>query len=87
MQANVLAAQNSAQGVYNIGSGKSVTINQLAEAILRLTQKGLKPVHDEPRPGDPRQTLADISKAKSFGYEPKWALNDGLRKTIEEFKQ
>lgn len=87
VRTNILTAENDAEGVYNIGSGKSATINQLAETILKLMQKSLKPIYDKPRPGDPRHTLADISKAKSFGYEPKWTLEDGLRKTIEGFKQ
>ena len=85
VSANILAMENNAEGVYNIGSGKSVTINELAEAILRLMQKSLVPIHDKPRPGDPRHTLADISRAKSFDYEPKWTLEDGLRRTIQEF--
>lgn len=85
VRANILAADNDAEGVYNIGSGTGVTINNLAEAILHLMQKSLNPIYDEPRPGDPRHTLADVSKAKSLGYEPKWTLNDGLAKTIMQF--
>jgi len=87
VRANILAAVNDAEGVYNIGSGKSVTINQLAKAILNLMQKDLRPIHEESRPGDPRHTLADISKARSFGYEPKWTLEDGLRETIKELNE
>jgi len=87
VQANILAAVNNAEGVYNIGSGTSVTINQLAKAILNLMQKDLKPIHEEPRPGDPRHTLADISKARGFDYEPKWTLEDGLRETIKRLEQ
>lgn len=83
VQANILAAVKNAEGVYNIGSGKSVTINQLAKAILNLAQKDLQPIHEAPRPGDPRHTLADISKARGFGYEPEWTLEDGLRETIK----
>lgn len=84
--ANILAAENNSEGVYNIGSGKGATINQLVEIILNLMQKSLAPIYQEPRPGDPRHTLADISKAKGFGYQPKWNLEAGLRKTIQEFK-
>jgi len=87
VQASILAAQSNAAGVYNIGSGKSITINRLAEIILNLMQHDLEPVYEKPRPGDPRHTLADISEAKGFGYEPKWALEDGLRRTIKEFRQ
>lgn len=85
VRANILAAENDAEGVYNIGSGESITINQLAETILKLMQKNLKPIYDKPRLGDPRHTLANISKAKSFGYRPKWTLNDGLAKTMRHF--
>ena len=85
VSANILAMENDADGVYNIGSGNSITINQLADAILHSLQKTLKPIYEKPRPGDPRHTLADVSKAKSFGYEPKWTLGDGLAETIKYF--
>ena len=87
VQANILAAENNAEGVFNVGSGQGKTINQLASMMLEITGKDLKPIYQEPRVGDPRQTLADISKAKSFGYEPKYDLDAGLKQTIEEFKQ
>lgn len=82
--ANILAAENDAEGVYNIGSGKNIAINRLAEIVLNLIQKDLKPIYQKPRPGDPKHALADISKAKIFGYEPKWSLEDGLKKTIAD---
>ncbi len=85
VRANILAAENKAEGVYNIGSGKSVTINQLADTIFKLMQKNLQPIYEKPRPGEPRHTLADVAKAKSFGYEPRWTLNEGLAKTIAYF--
>ena len=77
--------ESNAEGVFNIGSGSNITINKLANLILNLTGKDLKPVYQEPRAGDPRQTMADISKAKSFGYEPQFSLEEGLRQTIEAF--
>jgi UDP-glucose 4-epimerase len=87
VQANIKAAENGAEGVFNIGSGGNYTINYLAGLVLKLTGKEhLKPVHTEPRIGDPRQTMADVSKAKSFGYEPQFALEEGLKRTIERFK-
>ena len=82
VRANILAAENDAEGVYNIGNGKNTTINQLADIILKLMKKDLQPIHDKPRPGDPRHTLADISKAENFGYKPKWTLEDGLKEII-----
>ena len=49
--------------------------------------KDLEPVYKEPRLGDPKQTSADISKARNFGYKPEWTLEDGLRETIKEFSE
>lgn len=86
IQANILAAENNAEATYNIGGGRATTINRLAQLILGLMGKDLPPVHDKPRAADPRYTLADISRAKNFGYEPKWTLENGLRKVIKEFK-
>jgi nucleoside-diphosphate-sugar epimerase len=36
-------------------------------------------------PGDIKHSLADISRAKAFGYKPKWSLPEGLRETIRSF--
>lgn len=87
VRANILAAQNNAEGTYNIGSGKSITINELAQTILKLTDRNLPPVYEKPRPGEVRHSLADITKAKSFGYEPSWTFEEGLIETIEYFYQ
>lgn len=87
VQANILAAENNAEGVFNIASGRNFTVNQLAQIILSLMQKNLTPIYEPPRAGDPRQTLGDISRARAFGYDPKWTLETGLRKIVKEFKQ
>lgn len=82
VRANLLAAENKADGVYNVGSGQNVTINQLFDTIASLMQEDLEPIHKEPRLSDPKHTLADISKAKEFGYQPEWNLQEGLAQTI-----
>lgn len=86
VKANILAAQSNAEGVYNIGSGHGITINQLVVAILQLMGKSLKPVHEEAKPGEVAQSLANIERAGSFGYEPQWSLKDGLTETIAYFQ-
>ncbi len=87
VRANILAARNNAEGVYNVGSGYSVTINQLVATILQLIGKDLKPVHEDTKPGEVTQSLADIKKASSFGYKPQWSLKDGMAETIAYFKK
>ncbi len=83
VQANILAAQSDVYGVFNIGWQERVTIGELAHLIIKLVGNDLKPVYQEPRPGDIRHSLADISKAKVFGYEPKHSLEAGLAEVIQ----
>ncbi len=87
VRANALAARNNAEGIYNVGSGHSVTINQLVATILRLMGKDLAPVHEDTKPGEVNQSLADIKRAGNFGYKPEWSLEDGLTETIAYFQK
>ena len=82
VEANILAAESNATGIFNIGTGQRITINELARLIPRLLGKDIKPIHREARPGDIRHSLADISKAKQFGYNPRYSLEEGLKETI-----
>jgi len=86
VQANLLAASRSVAigEVFNIGSGREVTIKELADLVLRLTGlKKLKPEYGPPRPGDIRRSWANIEKAKRMlGFEPKTSLEKGIRELI-----
>ncbi|MFH0942137.1 MAG: SDR family oxidoreductase [Chloroflexota bacterium] len=85
VSANLLAAESEATGIFNIGTGEKSSINHLARLITRLTEKSLEPVYREARPGDIRHSLADISRAKSFGYQPGYRLEEGLKEIIKEW--
>ena len=89
VEANILAMRKGRKGeVYNIGRGERVTINALAEKICEITGIKVKPEHVDPRKGDVRHSLADISKAKKdLGYEPRYTLEEGLAETIEWFSK
>ncbi len=87
VEANILAAESQACGVFNIGRGKNITINELANLALNITGSKVEPSYQEPRPGDIKHSLADISKARTFGYEPKYSLKEGLGRTFKEFRQ
>ncbi|NOZ83114.1 MAG: SDR family oxidoreductase, partial [Euryarchaeota archaeon] len=64
VQANLLAMDSRTQGNYNIAFGKNVSILELAEMIIELTDSSSEIIHTEPRRGDVRHSLADITKAK-----------------------
>lgn len=79
-EANLLAGTHpSVSGAFNIASGTRVTINALARMVFEAA--GVEPniEYADPRKGDVRHSLADISKASNaFGYAPSVALPDGL---------
>ena len=82
----VLASIKSSctRGVFNIGSGKPTTINELAKTILLLTGADMEIQHKEYRAGDIRDSYADISKArKLLGFEPKVSLKEGLKVLLD----
>jgi UDP-glucuronate decarboxylase len=74
-------------GPVNIGNPGEFTMLELAEAILRLTGSRSR-LRYEPLPqDDPKQRQPDIDLARSeLGWEPKIALEDGLKETISYFK-
>ena len=87
VEANLLAAESNTTGIFNIGGGESISINQLARLTVKLIGSNIEPIYAEPRPGDIRHSLADISRAKGFGYNPKYSLEEGLRETIRRFQR
>lgn len=86
IQANIIAAESKATGVFNIGGGSSTTVNALAQKIIRIVGRNLQPIYKEPRGGEVRDSLADITLANSIGYNPKYTLEAGLRETIKSFR-
>jgi len=74
----------------NIGSGKEVSIIDLANAIIDLCDKKgeIKTVHVEPRIGEVKKLIADTTKAKKIlGWEPKHDLKEGLRAFIQWYRK
>ncbi|WP_231186436.1 NAD-dependent epimerase/dehydratase family protein [Haladaptatus sp. DYF46] len=80
VRANLLAATTDHVGeAYNIGTGVSVTIQELAETIHDISASSSEIVHLDPRPGDITKSKADIAKAtEKLGYEPTIPINEGL---------
>lgn len=86
VDANILSAQSTATGVYNIGLGKSTTINQLFEIIKNTMDKDINPIYESARSGEIKHSVADISKAKSIGYSPDNNFKNKLIETVNWFK-
>ncbi len=70
--------------VFNIGSGKARSILETAQDIRRLFPGAPAPRHAPPRPGDIRDSVADICRAReALGWEPQTDWTEGLRRTAE----
>jgi nucleoside-diphosphate-sugar epimerase len=74
--------------VINVATGERITLNQLLTELKDLIGKPLVRVdYREPRVGDVRHSLADTTRAREFlGYEPTVGLREGLRRTIDWWK-
>jgi UDP-glucose 4-epimerase len=71
-------------GVYNVGTGRSVSLLDLIGELNALFGASIAPVHAPARPGDVRHSRARIGRIRSeLGYEPRVALGEGLRRTLE----
>ena len=80
--ANILAAETDACGVFNVATGNRITLNELADLVTDLMGSAIAPVHAAERPGDIKHSLADISRARSFGYVPRHDIRSGLAETL-----
>jgi UDP-glucose 4-epimerase len=90
VQANLLAADASGVSgrVFNIASGKSTDLLTLLEVLNRLLDINIKPRHEPPRPGDVRESRADIAQARQWlGYEPEIDFEEGLRRSIDYYRR
>lgn len=87
VEAGILVAENNACGILNIAFGETVTINELAKLVIRISGRNMEVIRQEARPGEIRHSLADISKARTFGFEPKYTLEEGLKGTIAWMRQ
>ena len=87
VNANILAAESKHAGAFNIGLGKSTTINQLFKIIKDTIGNDIEPIYEKERPGEIKHSVADISKAKSLGYNPESDFIDDLNETIKWFSK
>lgn len=80
------APAEGAGGVYNVARGDRVSVNELAETLMSIMDKDIRPVHEAARPGDVRDSQADSTRARELlGWEPGTTFDEGLRKTVEFF--
>ncbi len=90
VHANLLAARASktAGQVVNIACGERVSINRIVARINEHLGTSIKPLYAPARPGDVRDSLADIRLARQLiGFEPPVSFDEGLARTIDWYRE
>ena len=84
----MLASSYKEPDIFNIGNDNEITINQLAQTIIDITNTKSKIIYKDLPKDDPSQRKPDLSKSKELlNYEPVIGLEKGLEKTIERVKK
>jgi len=84
----MLASSYKEPDIFNIGNDNEITINQLAQTIIDITNTKSKIIYKDLPKDDPLQRKPDLSKSKELlDYEPVIGLEKGLEKTVEWVKK
>jgi UDP-glucose 4-epimerase len=86
---NLLAADSAdaAGRTYNLANGRSTSLLQLLQVLNELLGMSIEPLHEPPRIGDVRESLADISLATAeLGYQPRVDFEEGLRRSTSYYR-
>lgn len=86
--ANLAAAGRPGRGGFvNIGTGRSRTLNEIVAILNKILGTDYLPDYQDPRPGDIRDSVAMTESAmKSIGFKPSIDFEEGLRRTVESFR-
>ena len=81
-------AKGVAGRVYNAGNGARCSLNRVWEILQRIEHVSLPPVYEASRPGDVRDSQADVTAAAhDLGHAPRFTLEQGLSRTLAWYKQ
>lgn len=89
VRANLLAcrSKHAVGEAMNIGCGDRTTINALYGELSRLLHVTAQPEYVDPRPGDVKHSLADLTRAHALlGYKPKVNIKTGLKRVVAVFE-
>jgi UDP-glucose 4-epimerase len=85
---NLLAMQKGSGAAYNLGSGEPTSVNQIFDALKSITGFSGERIHGPAMPGEVYRIYLNAAKARrELGWEPRIALDQGLRDTVAYFRE
>lgn len=87
VDANILAMQRGDRGIYNLGSNKETSVNQIFMLLKKELSFTMDPIYKPKRAGEVHRIYLTNEKAKAeMGWAPKVALEEGIKRTVELLK-
>ncbi|MFH2048226.1 MAG: SDR family oxidoreductase [bacterium] len=88
VNANIVAATNNkvCGDYFNVACGGQFTLNDLLDELRNIIGTDTQAKYVDPRPGDIMHSFASVEKLKAFGYNPTVSFKEGLKKTVNFFK-
>lgn len=88
IEASIVAAEEAEKGIYNVGSGKEVSLNEVFGSIKDIFGLKIEPIYQDLKTQESKRSALSIEKIKKeLGWRPKTNLKDGLDKTIKWFQK
>ncbi len=88
VEANLAMMGQDTQGTYNVGTGVETSINDLFRILVQHTGSTSKEIHGPAKRGEQARSVIDNTKLRhEVSWEPRADLSDGLKKTVEYFRE
>lgn len=86
--ANIYALEANSTGAYNVGTGIETDVNQIFNELKSLTGSACEEIHGEAKEGEQRRSVISYSRLeKEHNWQPTVTLNEGLKLTVEAFRE
>ena len=87
-QANLLALQMEKNGIFNLGSARGTSVNQIFGTLQEITHYGHRPSFGPAKLGETYRIYLDATKAgQELGWQPTISLEEGLERTVDFFRE
>jgi UDP-glucose 4-epimerase len=87
VEANLAVMGKEVMGVYNVGTGRETSVNDLFRILATLTNAGSQELHGPAKKGEQARSVVDATKIRrELGWEPRVSLEEGLKRTVEYFR-